>query len=227
MVALAIWKAPEANWDLPLFAILLGFSIFSDLTAVDTQSRMRISGSFLALILAMVFLGGTPAALIGVISILIGWVRGREDGHYLLNNTLTYATFPLLTGVAFHGIVDRRADQRRPSPGSTASSSGSSWSRWRSTSLMIASYACYLERSRFFDKVREALVPLLPSELAAALMAVGVAFIYNQIGIAGVALFGIVLVTFQYLLGRPAALPGRAPRSWRCEASSSPASRWG
>ncbi len=32
-------------------------------------------------------------------------------------------------------------------------------------------------------------------------MAVGVAFIYVQIGLAGVALFGIVLVTFQYLLG--------------------------
>ena len=32
-------------------------------------------------------------------------------------------------------------------------------------------------------------------------MAVGVAFIYNEIGIAGVALFGVVLITFQYLLG--------------------------
>ena len=32
-------------------------------------------------------------------------------------------------------------------------------------------------------------------------MAVGVAFIYDQIGLAGVALFGIVLVIFQYLLG--------------------------
>ena len=32
-------------------------------------------------------------------------------------------------------------------------------------------------------------------------MAVGVAFIYVQIGLAGVALFGVVLVTFQYLLG--------------------------
>ena len=49
--------------------------------------------------------------------------------------------------------------------------------------------------------MRTALVPLLPSELAAALMTVGVAYIYHQIGIAGVALFGIVLVTFQYLLG--------------------------
>ncbi len=66
---------------------------------------------------------------------------------------------------------------------------------------MIAAYACYLERSSFIDKVRTALIPLLPSELAAALMAVGVAFLYVQIGLAGVALFGIVLVTFQYLLG--------------------------
>jgi putative nucleotidyltransferase with HDIG domain len=66
---------------------------------------------------------------------------------------------------------------------------------------MIAAYTCYLERSSFVDKVRTALIPLLPSELAAALMACGVAFIYNGIGLAGVALFGIVLVTFQYLLG--------------------------
>ena len=35
----------------------------------------------------------------------------------------------------------------------------------------------------------------------AALMAVGVAFLYVQVGLAGVALFGVVLVTFQYLLG--------------------------
>ena len=66
---------------------------------------------------------------------------------------------------------------------------------------MIASYSCYLDRSSFFVKVRTALIPLLPSELAAALMACGVAFLYVQVGIAGVALFGVVLVTFQYLLG--------------------------
>ena len=66
---------------------------------------------------------------------------------------------------------------------------------------MIAAYTCYLERSSFVEKVRTALIPLLPSEMAAALMAVGIAFIYNEIGLAGVALFGIVLVTFQYLLG--------------------------
>jgi putative nucleotidyltransferase with HDIG domain len=66
---------------------------------------------------------------------------------------------------------------------------------------MIASYSCYLDRSSFFSKVRTALIPLLPSELAAALMAVGVAYLYVQLGLGGVAMFGVVLVTFQYLLG--------------------------
>jgi putative nucleotidyltransferase with HDIG domain len=66
---------------------------------------------------------------------------------------------------------------------------------------MIASYTSYLDRSPFFGKVRAALIPLLPSELAAALMACGVAYLYVQVGLAGVALFGVVLVTFQYLLG--------------------------
>jgi putative nucleotidyltransferase with HDIG domain len=66
---------------------------------------------------------------------------------------------------------------------------------------MVGAYTCYLERSSFVTKVRTVLVPVLPSELAAALMAVGVAFLYSQIGMAGVALFGIVLITFQYLLG--------------------------
>ena len=32
-------------------------------------------------------------------------------------------------------------------------------------------------------------------------MAVGIAFVYHEVGLAGVAMFGIVLITFQYLLG--------------------------
>ena len=67
--------------------------------------------------------------------------------------------------------------------------------------LMIGADAYYVDRSSFLENLRTVLIPLLPSELAAALLAVGVAFLYVQIGLAGVALFGIVLVTFQYLLG--------------------------
>jgi len=196
----AIWRAQSATWDLPLFFILLGFSVFSDLTAISTTSKVKISGSFLALVLAMVFLGGTPAAVIGVLTILAGWLRWRDAGHYLLNNVLTYATFPLVSGIVFHEIVDN---------GNVAQTDVGFYALIFAVFLlalainftMIASYSCYLDRSSFFVKVRTALFPLLPSELAAALMACGVAYLYVQLGLAGVAMFGVVLVTFQYLLG--------------------------
>ncbi|HEX5593579.1 MAG TPA: HD-GYP domain-containing protein [Solirubrobacterales bacterium] len=200
VTATAVWRASSADWDLPLFCILLGFSVFSDLTAISTTSKVKISGSFLALVLAMVFLGGTPAAVIGVMTILAGWLRWRDEGHYLLNNVLTYATFPLVSGIAFHEIVDN---------GRIADTDAAFYALIFAVFLlalainftMIASYSCYLDRSSFFVKVRTALFPLLPSELAAALMAVGVAYLYVQLGLAGVAMFGVVLVTFQYLLG--------------------------
>jgi putative nucleotidyltransferase with HDIG domain len=200
VIAAAVWQAPNAEWNLALFGILLGFSAFSDVMSIETESHLKISGNFLALVLAMVLLGGTPAALIGLISILVGWLRFREGLHDLLVNALTFMTFPLVVGVAFHELLD--------STGITPSDPayyvfvfGAFVAALAINFSMIGAYTYYLERSSFLDKVRTVLIPLLPSELAAALMAVGVAFIYNRIGLAGVAMFGIVLVIFQYLLG--------------------------
>ncbi|MGC1165357.1 MAG: HD-GYP domain-containing protein [Solirubrobacterales bacterium] len=200
VVALGVWAGPSADWDPALFAILLGFSIFSDLTAIETSSKLKTSGSFLALVLAMVFLGGPPAAVIGIFSIFVGWFRWRDDGHDLAVNLLTYATFPMVAGIAFHQTLENAA---------IGPSDPMFYVLVFATFLvalainfsMIAADACYLARTSFIAKVRTALIPLLPSELAAALMTCGVAYLYHQIGIAGVALFGIVLVTFQYLLG--------------------------
>jgi putative nucleotidyltransferase with HDIG domain len=200
MAGLAVWRAPAAHWDLALFGILLGFSTFSDVTSIETETRLKISGNFLALVLAMVFLGGTPAALIGLVSVLAGWLRFRESWNDLLVNVLTYMTFPLVVGIAFHEVLE--ASGVVPAdPAFYVLVFGGFLAALAINFSMIAAYTCYLERSSFAEKVRTALFPLLPSELAAALMAVGVAFIYNQIGLAGVALFGIVLVIFQYLLG--------------------------
>jgi putative nucleotidyltransferase with HDIG domain len=199
-IAVAILRAPFANWNMALFGILLGFSAFSDLTSIETESRLKISGSFLAHVLAMVFLGGTPAALIGVISILAGWARFREGWNFLLVNLLTYMTFPLVVGIVFHEVL-HSTGITSADPAFYVLVFAAFLSALAINFSMIAAYSCYLSRSSFADKVRVALIPLLPSELAAALMAVGVAFIYVQVGLAGVALFGIVLVIFQYLLG--------------------------
>src|SRR4051794_39053599 len=100
--AVMVKAAPSANWDLTLMGVLFVFAAVSDLTAVATPSRVHISGSFMAIVLAMVFLGGTPAALIGLAAICVGWRNGRAPFHFFFNNLLTYAAFPLAGGIAFH-----------------------------------------------------------------------------------------------------------------------------
>jgi putative nucleotidyltransferase with HDIG domain len=197
----AAWDASESNWDLPLFVVLLAFSIFSYWTAVEAESKIKVSGAFLAIVLAMVFLGGTPAALIGVAAMGIGWIgRWRDEPHYLLNNVITYAVFPLVGGIVFHEVTQ--------ATGVTSSDAMFYVAIFllfqfalAINFVMIAGYGCYVERSTFASKLK-VLPPVLPSEFASAMLAVAVAFIFHLIGIAAIALFGVVLVTFQYLLGQ-------------------------
>ena len=183
-----------------MLAVLLAFTVFSDLTAVTTASRLKVSGSFLALVVAMVLLGGTPAALIGVITILAGWFRWRDAPHYLLNNVCTYALFPLVGGIAFENVT-QAAGIEPSDPVFYLLVFALFQFALAINFVCVAGYRAYVERVSFASQLR-ILPPVLPSEFASAMLAVGVAFIYNQIGIASIALFGIVLVTFQYLLGQ-------------------------
>jgi putative nucleotidyltransferase with HDIG domain len=199
--AAAVWRAPECNWNMALFVVLLVFATFSYLTAVGTESKLRVSGAFLAIVLAMVFLGGTPAAIIGVTTNVIGWIfRWRDEPHLLLCNVLTYALFPLVGGIVFHEFVVGNGIEPFD------------WAFYLCVFglfqlalalnfVMIAGYGCYVERSTFASKLK-VLPAVLPSEFASAMLAVAVAFIYHVIGIAAIALFGVVLITFQYLLGQ-------------------------
>jgi putative nucleotidyltransferase with HDIG domain len=197
--ATAIAVAPDANWDLPLLGVLLAFSVFGDLTAVSTP-RVKISGSFLSLVLAMVFLGGPPAALIGLVTIAVGWIRWRDAPHDLFLNLFTYAAFPLIGGLAFHAVVDATGVTENGA-GYYALVFALFQFSLAMNFLMIAGLDSLAERTSFKAKFR-VLPPVLPSELASGMMAVGVAFIYVKVGIAAIALFGVVLVTFQYLLGQ-------------------------
>ncbi|HYC81249.1 MAG TPA: HD-GYP domain-containing protein [Solirubrobacterales bacterium] len=195
----AVVTAGTANWDLGLFGILLAFSIITDLTAVSTTSKVRLSGSFLPIVLAMALLGGPPALVIGLVVISIDWLIKRHPLHLFLNNLVTYAVFPLVGGLAFHAAV--------------AGASFTDADAWYYVLLvalfqlalainfvMIAGYASYIERTPFSEKLR-VLPPVLPSEFASAMLAMAVAFVYYKIGIGGLALFGVVLITFQYLVG--------------------------
>jgi putative nucleotidyltransferase with HDIG domain len=201
VAAVAVWQAPNGNWDMGLFGMLLLFSLISHFTAVEARSRLKVSGSFLALVLAMTFLYGSPAALIGALTICLSWPRGREPLPYFLNNLLTFATFPLAGGIAFQQIQSA-SSLTQSDAGFYLLVFGVFVAALIVDFTMIAAYRTYVERGSFRGMVREVLIPVLPSELAAALMAAGVAYIYHQVGLAGIALFGVALITFQHLLGQ-------------------------
>jgi putative nucleotidyltransferase with HDIG domain len=200
VLAIAVITAPAANWDLVLLGVLLGFAAFSDLTAKVVEDRLNISGSFPALVLAMVFLGGSPAALMGLATAFMGYLRWREPVSSFVQNLLNYSLFTLAGGLAFHGMVDLTGVNEHE-VGFYVLIFGVFCFALAINFTLAATYMRYTQDIPILQQVRNALLPLLPSELMAALMAVGVAFLYVQVGIAAVALFGVVLITFQYLLG--------------------------
>src|SRR5437763_182875 len=113
----ALIAAGDASWDLGPFVLLLAAAVIGDLTARDTPaSRIKVSSSFLAIVTATVLLGATPAALIGTVTIVAGWLRFRYARTGLLINVVTFAWFPLVTGIAFHATVVATGLGRRDGP---------------------------------------------------------------------------------------------------------------
>jgi putative nucleotidyltransferase with HDIG domain len=200
-IVCGVLLADTADWDLSLLALLLVLAVVSDLRAVEiTAHRVKASGSFLAIVAGVALLGATPGALIGIATIAASWAQSRYPRSDLLINLVTYAWFPLLTGAAFHLSVDQL------SLGLDDASFyllvfGLFVVALAIDFLTIAAYTSYVEQSSLIARIRRSFLPIVPSELAAALLTIGITFAYDQVGLPAVAMFGIVLLTFQYLLG--------------------------
>jgi putative nucleotidyltransferase with HDIG domain len=199
-VGVAVLTSPGANWDLLTFALLFGLAIASDLMAASIRSStLKVSGSFLAIVVAMVLLGGAPAALIGVLTIIAGWLKWREKPHFLLANLASYAAFPLACGLLFALIRDHY-NLDSGDTGFPVLVFGTFVLALAVNFMIAALYMRHMDGTRVTDTARRALVPLLISDLVAALMAVGVSEVTLHWGPGALALFGVLLLAFQHLL---------------------------
>ena len=195
-------RAEVVEWHLPLLFMLLALSIVSDLTAVESPAAgMKLSGSFMSLLLAMVFLGGPVAAVIGVVTIMVGWLRWREPPTWLLSNLVTYAWFPLLGGIAFHAMTDALA-LGTSDAGFYVLVFALFAAALVTNFMMLAVFTRVITGRPLGEQTRTVFLPGIPSELPIALLAVGVTYLYAHIGLEAIALFGVVLFSFQSLLGK-------------------------
>lgn len=200
-VVVAALTAGQGNWDLGVGGMLLVFAVASDQMAMRIRSsRVQVSGSFLAIVVAVVLLGGTPAAVIALVTITAGGLRGADARRFLLPNLANYAVFPVVSGLVFHSVVTGASLD----PGDTGFGFlvfGLFVFALLLNFLMVAAYTRVVEGHPIRETARRALVPLLVSDLVAALLAVGISEVALHYGQGALIIFGVLLLGFQQLLG--------------------------
>jgi putative nucleotidyltransferase with HDIG domain len=186
--------------DLAVLIALAGCAIASDLQALNTgAAKVRISGSFLALIMAMVFVGPAGAALLGMVAIAVGWFGSREEPHYLLMNLAVYCWFPLLGAAGFAAARDELGLQSQM-PGFYVLVLLLFFAALALNFVWVAAYSSHVTGEPFLRMTQRVLPPVLPSELVSAVFAVGLVKFYEDIGLIALGFFALLLATFQYIL---------------------------
>ena len=192
---LAALTSTQEQWEpLSLVAVILVLALASDLFAVSHHGQ-RISGSFLALVLAMALLGPAPAAAIGVASVLFDQVRARNPGSLLLANLATFATFPLVGG-----LIIQAADVDEAAAAFPVLVFGVFLLTNLLNFVMIAGHQAFANHLTLANKFSKIFLPVLPSEILSGALCALVASFYTRTGVAAIALMLVVLLVFQYLL---------------------------
>jgi putative nucleotidyltransferase with HDIG domain len=195
----AITWSPADWYPFELVGLLFVLAVGSDMLTVEVKG-VWISGSFVALVLAMALLGPAPAATIGVACTVVEMARSRRSWDRVVANIVVYATFPVVGAL----LIDWAEAQVAPAHTDALSFAGIVLVVFMATNFlnfaMIAGYQKAAFGVRFWRSVRSVYLTVLPAEFATALLTAGVAFSYGRIGVGAVGLLAVVLFVFQNLL---------------------------
>lgn len=198
-LACAAWVSRAEDWEsLSLIGMLFVLAAGSEMLSFELRG-LRLSGSFLALVLAMALLGPAPAAVIGVACSLVDAMISRRSIDRTLTNLATFATFPLVGGLTI-GVL------------AGDFTVGGSETLWFGavvlTTFLLANalnFAMVAAGSWFaygvpLRMMLRSFVTALPSEFATALLTASVAFTYRYLGTGSIALAAVVLFVFLYIV---------------------------
>jgi putative nucleotidyltransferase with HDIG domain len=173
-------------------------AVISDLQMVEFRS-VRISGSFLAVVLAMVLLGPAPAVALGAASAAIDAVVTRRSIQIGANNVATWVVFPLIGALLLEALIGEAVPKDAGIAFYGAVLLVFMVSNVLNFVLVILFGHLYLGVN-VREYVRSVYFTVMPSEFATGMLTAAVAFGYAQLGITVVGLSAVVLVVFQYLI---------------------------
>ena len=196
----AVATTEQRDWSpIELVLLLLVLAIGSDVLTIEFRG-IRVSGSFLALVLAMALLGPAPAAVVGAASAIIDAAVSRRPWHRTLMNFAVWATFPLIGGLFMESWIG----EATPGSENALLFAGFVLLVFMLTNflnfVMVAGSMSATREVSFSESLRSVYLTVLPSEFATGLLTAGVAFSYQRLGVGAVGLAAVVLFVFQYLL---------------------------
>jgi putative nucleotidyltransferase with HDIG domain len=198
--SIALGAEPIHRSDgLVLVGLFLTLAIASDAFAIVTHRGFDVSGSFLAILLAVALTGPAGGVLVGTISALVDGIRGRRAVDAVISNVSAYAVFPLVAGIALDVIADA----------ASASVGDLAFAVALVIAFMVALLVNFLQiavHQRVFNgrsihgQIVNVLFPLLPSEILTSMLGATVVSLYPKLGIAVIVLVALMLLGFQYVL---------------------------
>ncbi len=195
-VAVAVLTSRSADWHpTELVALLLVLSVVGEWLTI-TMGSQSVSAGFVALVLAMTLLGPAPAVAIGVAAIAADSLSRRPALAVCLSNVTTYAVYLVLGALVSRALIGHSYVE-------TATFAFVVFGVFITTNLLnfalIAIQKSVLQEKSFINQVHTVLVPVLPGQLAAAVLAVILAVAYTKMGYPVLLSLVLVLGIFQYL----------------------------
>ncbi len=198
-VGATAFTSTASHWERPdLFLLLLALAVLSEAFPIETR-RVRISGSFNALILIMAFCGPAPAVVAALATVVADYARSRSNAFRLVTNLSAYAVFPLIGAMIFE-FADQRIGPDESVVMAAVVVAVFMAGNLLNFLLVVGPVAWIEGGPGLGERLRSVYLPVFPVEIAAGLLTATVAFGYLQIGIAAVALAGIVGFVYVYLL---------------------------
>ncbi len=195
-VAVAVLTSRSADWHpVELVALLLVLSVVGEWLTI-TMGSQSVSAGFVALVLAMCLLGPAPAVAIGAAAIAADSLARRPSPAVCLSNLTTYAVYLVLGALLSRSLIGHSHVQ-------TITFAFVVFGVFITTNLLnfalIAIQKSVLQEKSFINQVHTVLVPVLPGQLAAAVLAVILAVAYTKMGYPVLLSLVLVLAVFQYL----------------------------
>lgn len=192
--------ATGGHWTILLLALIVSVTVITDLISVQTNSpNVSLTGGGVGLTLAAILLGGSPAAIVGIITIAVVRLRSPMARDAFRNNLVAYAWYPLVTGLLFHEAL--RIAHVGSHDVTYYGLVGAAYALGVSLNFVIvAAHQSHVRGRSLALIAREALLPALAANLVCMILTVAAVCAIEIAGTIALALVSIILLISQRVL---------------------------